>query len=73
MAPKEGRKCPCHSPSDSDPRAAGETGPAPRKRPWGWIAAAGLLGTDVIGLGIYSIRSAPLQCATALDQSSSGS
>ncbi len=29
---------------------------APRKRPWGWIAVAGLLAAGVIGLGIYALN-----------------
>ena len=36
------------------PPAAGEN--APRKRPWGWIAVAGVLAAGLVGVGIYSIN-----------------
>ena len=30
--------------------------PAQRKRPWGWIAVAGLLAAGVVGLAIYAVN-----------------
>jgi uncharacterized membrane-anchored protein YhcB (DUF1043 family) len=39
-------------PSDSPPAQP----PAPRKRPWGWIAVAGLLAAGVVGLAIYAVN-----------------
>ncbi len=41
------------SPSTQPPTS---DAPAPRKRPWGWIAIAGLLAACVVGLGIYAIN-----------------
>jgi hypothetical protein len=43
------------NPSESDPRAPAAP-PASRKRPWGWIAVAGLLAACVVGLGIYAVN-----------------
>jgi hypothetical protein len=39
-------------PSDSPPAQP----QAPRKRPWGWIAVAGLLAAGIVGLGIYTVN-----------------
>jgi chromosome segregation ATPase len=49
------------TPSDSDPRGAppaprDAAPPASHKRPWGWIALAGLLAAGVVGLGIYAMN-----------------
>jgi hypothetical protein len=49
------------TPSNSDPRrtppAPGEAAPPEsRKRPWGWIALAGLLAAGVVGLAIYAVN-----------------
>ena len=50
------------TPSNSDPRPQATPdqdpapAPAPHKRPWGWIALAGLLAAGVIGIGIYAIN-----------------
>ena len=56
------------TPRESDPAANGAPpaarpdappGPgdrAPHKRPWGWIALAGLLTAAVVGLGIYAMN-----------------
>jgi hypothetical protein len=56
------------TPSGSDPRtqptatggappAPGETAPdSSHKRPWGWIAVAGVLAAGVVGIGIYAIN-----------------
>jgi len=48
------------TPPNSDPRrtppAPGEAAlPESRKRPWGWIALAGLLAAGVVGLAIYAV------------------
>ena len=43
------------NPSESDPRAPAAP-PASRKRPWGWIAVAGLLAVGVVGLVIYAVN-----------------
>ena len=42
------------TPSDPDPRV--QSTPASRKRPWGWIAVAGLLAAAVAGLAIYAVN-----------------
>ena len=41
------------TPSDSGPRDPSAP-PTPHKRPWGWIALAGLLVVAVVGLAIYA-------------------
>ena len=43
------------SPSTQPPTSDGPRRP-PRKRPWGWIAIAGLLAACVVGLGIYAVN-----------------
>jgi hypothetical protein len=50
------------TPSTPDPHAQPPREPdpaanaAPRKRPWGWIAVAGLLAAGVIVIGIYAMN-----------------
>ena len=43
------------TPAGSDPRAQGAP-PASKKRPWGWIALAGLLAAGVVALAIYAVN-----------------
>src|SRR5688572_9631585 len=39
------------------PQPAGNEPPrTPHRRPWGWIAVAGLLAAGIIGLGIHAIN-----------------
>ncbi len=38
------------------PRDGTPVPPAPRKRPWGWIAVAGVLAAGLIALGIYAMN-----------------
>jgi hypothetical protein len=40
----------------SPPAPADPAPPTHRKRPWGWMAVAGLLAVCVIGLGIYALN-----------------
>ena len=43
----------------SAPQPATDTAPQPpaqRKRPWGWIAVAGLLAAGLVGLAIYAVN-----------------
>ena len=44
------------SPSTQPPTSDGPAPPTARKRPWGWIAIAGLLAACVVGLGIYAVN-----------------
>lgn len=46
-----------HGAATAPPPAPDEPAPPTRhKRPWGWIAVAGLLAAGVIGLGIYAVN-----------------
>jgi DNA repair exonuclease SbcCD ATPase subunit len=42
--------------SKSDPNAPAGDESTPRKRPWGWIAVAGVLAAVVVGVGIYAMN-----------------
>lgn len=56
QAPREAEPA-ANGPARPTPDAPPGSGDAtPHKRPWGWIAVAGLLAAGVIGLGIYAMN-----------------
>jgi chromosome segregation ATPase len=40
----------------SSPNTPAPSGSASRRKPWGWIAVAGVLAIGLVGVGIYSIN-----------------
>ena len=44
------------TPGDPPPAPGDSAPPTAHKRPWGWIAVAGLLAAGLVGVGIYAIN-----------------